>query len=402
MKKIVFSLILSAIFGSVSAQKAKVQTAYNYWKEPYQQFDKAKEAIDEASQHEQSRDMAKTWYYKGVIYSSLYQHEKYGSLCDNCLLIAFQSFEKAMDLDPKNEWAKEIQGFRMPFLVNKIFSLGVDQFKNQNFNEALNTFEQVQKMTPGDTSAILNSAYSAERSGESQKAIDYYSKLIDMKYEDEKIYSALANIYRGQAKNDKALEVISSGKKAFPGSLNLMLTEINILLSTGKDVEATKALDDAIAKDPENPSLYLALGSTYDNLANPRNSEGKDLPKPTNAAEYLRKAEESYKRGLTINPDHYEINYNLGALYFNQAAEMANAANKITNMQQYDKEKAKFDQKFKDAEPHLIKAMNNNPKLTEEDGRIYQGTLISLKQLYARINDMEKHNQIKALLEEKK
>ena len=63
MKKITLAFIV--LFISVSyanAQKAKVQTAYNYWKDPYNQYDKAKEAIDEAILHEQSKGMAKTWY----------------------------------------------------------------------------------------------------------------------------------------------------------------------------------------------------------------------------------------------------------------------------------------------------------------------------------------------------
>ena len=44
------------------AQKNKVQTAFNYYK--YDELDKAKQAIDEASVHETTIGMAKTWYYK--------------------------------------------------------------------------------------------------------------------------------------------------------------------------------------------------------------------------------------------------------------------------------------------------------------------------------------------------
>ena len=51
MKRFTLTLITFCITISyVIAQKAKVQTAYNFYKEPYQQYDKAKEAIDEAKQ----------------------------------------------------------------------------------------------------------------------------------------------------------------------------------------------------------------------------------------------------------------------------------------------------------------------------------------------------------------
>lgn len=402
MKRILLSILGICFLATLAvAQKAKVQTAYNYYKEPYKQFDKAKEAIDEAVANESTSSMPKAWYYRGLIYSSLYQNEKYGALCINCLEIAYESFKKVNELDPKNEWADEINTMRIPWVMNKLFSEGVDQFKDKDYSGALSTFESVQKMSPNDTSAILNSAYSAERAGQPDKAIQYYQKLLGMHYADPKIYLAQANLYKQKGDAEKALETVRNGRNEFPKDLNLMLAEINILLTKGDNAAATKALDDAIAQDPNNQNLYLALGSTYDNLANPKGPDGKDAPKPANATEYFSKAEDAYKKGLAINPDNYELNYNLGALYFNQAAEMANAANDLKSDELYNKAKGKFEEKFKQAQPFLEKALDLNPNKTEEDGQLYQGTLNSLKQLYARIGEMDKYNKIKNLLEKK-
>lgn len=402
MKKVILTIIsicFTIIY--VSAQKSKVQTAYNYYKEPYQQYDKAKEAIDEAILHEQSKDMAKTWYYRGMIYMSLYESEKYGHLCNNCLMTAYESFQKMNELDHSNEWADEVKLYRAPYVMNKIFSEGVEKFKKQDYAGALTIFEVVQKMSPGDTSAILNSAYAAERAGQTQKGIKYYQQLIDMGYQDEKVYLALSNLHKLDNNLDLALTSARNGQKVFPESINLMLTEINILLSSGKNEEATTALDAAIKRDPNNASLYLALGSTFDNLANPKDAAGKDLAKPAQFADYMKRAESSYLAGLKIAPENYELNYNLGAMYFNQAAEMANAANKITNNDQYEKAKKLFEQKFAEAKPYLEQALKFNPQKSVEDKALYKGTLNSLKQLYARTGEMEKYNEVKKLLEEK-
>ena len=57
--------------------------------------------------------------------------------------------------------------------------------------------------------------------------------------------------------------------------------------------------------------------------------------------------------------------------------------------------------KFKQAEPFLEKAMENNPQKSEDDKATYDGTLNSLKQLYVRIGEMEKYEKIKGLLEKK-
>ena len=58
--KVFLSFALTMIVIGSFAQKAKVTAAYNYYKEPYQQYDKAKEAIDEAAQNEQTSNSEKT------------------------------------------------------------------------------------------------------------------------------------------------------------------------------------------------------------------------------------------------------------------------------------------------------------------------------------------------------
>lgn len=398
MKKLALALLTICISVSVYGQKAKLQTASNYFRPPYEQYDKAKEAIDEVVLHEQTKGMAKSWYTRGMIYESLYKHAKYGELCDKCLMIAYESYQKAMELDPANEWAEEIKMARIPLLANRIFQEGVTAFQSKDYNKALADFELVQKISPTDTAVILNSAYSAERSGNTEKAKQYYSKLISLKYPDVNIYLSLSNLYKTQKDTSSALNTIMEGRALYPDTVSLLLAQINILLAGGKTEQATQALSEATTKDPNNPNLYLALGSSYDNLANPR-ADGKELPKPSNYSEYTTKAEDAYKKGLSISPDNYELNFNLGAMYFNQAAEMNNQANKLTDNNAYAKAKVKFEEKFHEAEPYLLKALDLNPRKSEDDISIYNGTLSSLKQLYAKTGETEKYNNIKAMMD---
>jgi len=244
------------------------------------------------------------------------------------------------------------------------------------------------KISPGDTSVILNSAYSAELAGNTEKAKQYYSRLVSMQYKDDKAYLALSNLYKQDKDTARALATLKDGRKIFPDSLTLMLAEINIFLASGNRKEAIEALEAAIKKDPKNESLYMALGSMYDNLANPKDAGGNDLPKPDNYDEYFMKAEQTYKQGLAVNPNNFEINFNLGALYFNRAAELANAANNIKSTEEFNKAKKKYEQEFKNSEPYLEKALEINP--TDK------GTLNSLKQLYVRTGETEKYAKVKA------
>jgi len=390
-KKLFLLFLLCCSFFVVSAQKGLIQKAYNYYKEPYQQYDEAKKAIDEAMLNEENKNNEKAWYYRGLIYQALYNNPTYGHLCNNCLVTAYESFIKANEINPKNEWAEIIRSLNLNLLMRDFFNKGVDDFNHGKYADALTSFEYVQKINPSDTSVILNSAFAADKAHDREKAKLYYNRLINMNYRDDKVYMSLANIYRDEKDSVRALLTIQDARKVFPDSLSLMLTEINLLLSAGKSKEATAVMEAAITKDPNNQSLYLALGSTYDQLANPRDAEGNDLPKPVNYSELMGKAEQTYLRGLGLNVNNFELNYNLGAIYFNQGAEMANAANNIKDNAAFEAAKVKANAKFSQSEPYLEKAfaLNGTDK----------ATLTSLKLLYARTNETEKYNRIKDILD---
>ena len=132
MKKNFVTLFISCIIVlHAYPQKAKVKAASNYYKEPYQQYDKAKEAIDEAVLNEQTKNSEDAWYYRGLIYSSLYKNEKYGTLCNNCLQTAYESYKKSLELNSKGDYALEINALRIPMLVNLFFKEGVEHFNNK-------------------------------------------------------------------------------------------------------------------------------------------------------------------------------------------------------------------------------------------------------------------------------
>jgi len=153
-------------------------------------------------------------------------------------------------------------------------------------------------------------------------------------------------------------------------------------------------METAITKDPKNISLYLALGSTYDQLANPRDAAGNDLPKPLNYSELMNKSEQTYLRGLELDPNNFELNYNLGAIYFNQGAELSNAANNFKNPADMDAAYAKAKAKYLQSEPYLEKAF----QLNGTD----RATLVSLKMLYDRTGEKEKYDRIAAILDNMK
>jgi tetratricopeptide (TPR) repeat protein len=372
-------LVTSILFG----QKAKVQSAWNYLK--YDQLDKALEAIEAAAGHEQTMNMDKTWFYRGNIYHAMYNHAKYGSLSKEPLAEALRSYTKALELEPKGEFVEDIHN-RLRVIGVEAFNRGARNYNDEKLKEAIASFDlslkisTLQGVSEGDSLnlfAYLYTAYSAEKLSDDKLAKKYYQKLISLNYNDARIYSFLGNLYKSESDTAKALETFKQGRARFPNEAQLIIDELNIYLYSGKNKEAMDGLNLALQKDPDNFNLHFALGTVYDKLS--------DIPKAAGA----------YKKAIELKPDFFDAIYNLGAMYFNQGAELANAANNIpaNKMKEYDEAKAKADAKFQESKPYLEKALELNAK--------DRNTLLSLKQLYARTGEKEKYQKISAELDKK-
>ncbi len=385
-KFIAFALLFSV--SSAFAQKAKIQTAYNYFK--YEQLDKAKEAIDEAAVNDGSMNIDKTWYYRGLIYEQIYNSDKFKDLAPNALEVAYLSYKKVLEVDPKSEFKDEIEK-RLTYVKIDFFNKAVESFKVKDYASALTNFEYVLKITPEDSSANLYAAYSAERGKNNAKAIEHYQKIISMKEDAAAVYRSLAILYKVEKDTSRALFTLQDGRKKFPDDLDLMLAEINIYLPQGKNKEAIDLLNAAIAKDSKNASLYFALGATYDGMGNAKDAANNNLAKPDDRKELLSKAKDAYQKAIEDKPDYFEANYNLGALYFNQAAEMLSTINEIKDPKLYAAAKQNVDAVFNQSQPYLEKALELNPN--DHD------TLLSLKQLYFRQNSMDKYYKVKDKLD---
>lgn len=388
MKKRITSLLLSFLIVTISlAQKSAVVTAWNYLNSD--ELDKAKEAIDNASKNEKSKLMAKTWYYRGLIYQSIYNHDKYSKLDSNPLSVAYDSYIKSLDIDPKSEYVENIN----KRLVYVAFYKGVEEYKNKKYADAVKSFEYILQTHPNDTASIAYLAYSAFNLKDMANAEKYYTRLININYMDPEpdksnIYLDFAWMYKSVAKDTvKALEYIQMGIKKYPDANNLLREQVNLYIQTGKKQEAINHLQLAIQKQPNDSLLQYALGNLYDKLAYEAFRAGNK-----SADEYYAKAESAYKKSIELNPHYFDAYYSLGAMFFNRGAEMANAANNITNDSEYKKAKEKADITLKTSLPYLEKAFDLNQK--DKD------TLISLKQIYARTGQLEKSNDMKKRLEE--
>jgi Tfp pilus assembly protein PilF len=405
MKKIILILAIWVMTAAAYSQ-AVVVSAFNYHREG--KLDKAKASIDKAITDPKAVLSAKTWFYRGNIYIDISrsQDSVYKKLDSDALNKAYEAYNKAMELDTKKEYQLDILQ-RMPLVADGFFNDGASKYnKGMNafavndsssalihFNSAVSSFESAFKIYEQsgrvDTTTIFYIATSAELGEDFGKAKQALDKLIIMDYPEPSIYSSMGNICFKQDKDvKKALEYFAIGRKKFPDNLPILLNETNVYLSEGQTEKALENLTLAAKIDESNPTVFFAIGAKYNEIAD-------DTTKTNEVREdSFLKAAVAYKKSVELKPDYFDPNYNMGALYVNKAAAVIEVANKLplSEQKEFDRLKAEADEYLRNSIPYLEKAHELQPN--------DRSTLASLKEIYTRLNMLDKLKDVNAKLQE--
>lgn len=385
MKRFLVSLLLIAGITLGYAQKGKVTSALNYITSG--QLDKAKEAIDQAEQHEKTKDWEKMFYAKGKVLQAVgeTQNEEFKNLYENPLEQAYKYYMEATKRDEKGRLEKMIN-LALPMLANDFINMGVTRFQDGDYAGALKAFET--NLEIGnlpifgggvDTTIMFNAGLAAYNADLHDQAIKHFSNVKDLNYGDYTLYILLKNSYVAKGDSASALTVLQEGFSEFPDNESLLIELINFYIMKGGMDATQEALDYiglAKEQDPTNASFYHAEGILYDKMGN------------------IDKSIESYEKALELNPDYFDSNYNLGAHHFNRGVNKVNECNEILDNANYEKCKEAADAMFKIALPYMEKAF----EIDSTD----VSTIETLKLLYYRMGEMEKHAEMDKKLEELK
>jgi tetratricopeptide (TPR) repeat protein len=374
MKKIVFLLALAITATSMMAQRMERTNAYNYNRNG--EYDKAREAIDKAIEHERTIGDATTWMYRGIIYLNIYLNEDFKHLDDQALEKANVSLKKAIELDDRDRLNQAVEILpRIQAIGQLYFEEAVEAFNISDYDGATDYFIKSFKVAEGigmvDTLALVNAAMAAARGDLYQRSIDLYNQVLGIGVIEAEVYRNLAVAYRGLENREKMMEYIDKGRELFPTDPGLLLEEINAHLAVG---EGDKVVDDLkllVEQDPENYTIYFVLGTIYGDETNPNLFD-------------VNVAENYYKEAIEIEPDYYDAIYNLGALYINESNKIQVVANDLplNATKEYEKLTGEANVIIRRALPYLERAYEMNPDDKE--------TVLVLRTIYARFNDKEK------------
>ncbi len=371
---IVFAICI--LPGNGIAQKKYVNKAM-VWAEGGEKLDTALNAIKFAETQEKTKDWAKTYYVKGLVYQAIAnsENEEFKNIIEYPMVNAFDNFKKAYNMEGGKLFQAPIDA-QLLTVVNVFVQNAVNAYQEENLDEALIYFEkslEVKEMPlfggEIDTAIIFNTAITAQKAEKYDMAIEYYEKSIKYGYGEGDSYALMADCYKAKGDNENYVGSLKSGFEAYPASQSLLGGIINYyLLETENPEEAFRYLELAREGDPTNPQFYSAEAHLFDKMGE------KD------------KAKEKYKKAIEVDAEFFEAYYNLGVIYFNEAVELTDKANEITDNKKYEDAKKIADNKFSEALPYIEKAHELKP----EDTSI----MSTLKTLYYRLKMNDKYEEI--------
>lgn len=377
--KNIFAIVFIATASVAVAQK-QVVSAYNANKSG--DYKAAAGYIEEAITIEKAAIKDKTWRYRGEIYLNIANDSALVVEFPNALWVAKESYTKAKELDTKGNYEREIIT-GLGLVQTTAGNQGITDFTTENYTTAAAKFDLSAEVAGMfdviDTMAVFNAALCYEKSGDVDLACARYKTCGGFGYQVPNVYLFVANLLRQDGRVEEALTELQAARELFPREQSLIIEELNIYLESKDYERAENNLKLAAEGDPTNEILWFSLGSVYDNLGK------SDL------------AAEAYLKALELDGSYFDANYNLGAMYFNEAVQGINAANDMWKPRMTKAESAEqkaledaAKEKFIEARPFLEAAHEVNPEDID--------TIRSLRDIYARTGQDELMLKMSGLL----
>ena len=349
----------------------------------------AKNYIDEAFLNTSTSDEPKMWNYRAKVYLkiALLKDQK---IDNDAIFKAKQSHIRCLDRDKKGrvvvrKWTKEedvVAGLIQ--CGYKLFNMAIDEYNNENNLEALKLYDEIFEIFDYDSedqlkrgnitkeTVLHNSFFAARRMKDNERSKVLLQNLIDLNFNDPSIYVHMSDILQEEGNDDDALKYLSLGRDYFENDPVLINSQINLYIKLNRTDELIDKLSDAIELDDMNDLLFFNRATVYDQKG------------------MLDEAIIDYKKSIELNPDNFNSNYNLGALFFNRGVELRNEANNSSSDKLYNKLKKESEVFFDDALPFLETSLSLDPN--------DKNTLLSLKQLYYLKGDYKKSKEMEGLI----
>jgi len=347
MKKGIIIAVIALLTGEAFAQKADLTSAILSFRK--QDMQTAKSYIDKAEVKLNEggtlkiKDLSKFWYNKGLVYYSLYESSK-----DLTLLDASTSAFKIDSETSGSSYAKKssTELIRCAIAYN---NAAYDKYDSKEFSLALTLFEKVVEVNSYaaigkiDTSNLYNASLMAVQAKDSDKAIELFTRLIELDSSNGDYHISLIKQYSIQENKASRFKAIKDGRAKAPNHTGLIFEEVNYYLAENNNEELLISLESAIIAAPDNKILHFAKGSALGTLKR------------------FEEAEKAYLAAISLDPDYFDAFNNLGSLYLDQAAPLVDKMNNLglsqADQKKYNSLKKQRNALYSLAKPYLEEAV---------------------------------------------
>jgi tetratricopeptide (TPR) repeat protein len=293
---------------------------------------------------------------------------------------ALAAYNKALELDVKGGLKNKIKE-NLEIMKKQFEAKAILGFTEGDYDASLTAFENIMEVSKAsvyegyiDTIVIYNAALAAKNAGRHDKAIQYFRKAIELGYGGSDSYYLLKSEYILVNDSNAAIRTLEEGFKKYPDTSLILIEIVNYYLTSGDVEKGLVYLELAEKAESSNPSIYFAKGTLYEKSGN------------------KEKALEAYNQAIEIDSEYFNAYFNIGALYFNNAVELYEQANKLEDLKAYNTAKAIADDELKKAIQPMEKAYQINP---EE-----RAAIETLQTIYYRLQMMDKYEEMKKKLSE--
>lgn len=421
MKYLLTLLMITGSYISSIAQDYKVTTGVVYYNE--QSFEDALENFNEALKNPEGlkeKNLVKAYYYRGKTVFALINkyilesdEEKLKSQQFSYLSV-YNDYIAAKKYDKSGDYEEKISD-DLSLISGRLLQVALSYLNEGNKSSGSDKqsyLEEAIKYSNAALEAKTNLEYMAYDirgqsllgSGKLEDALSDFQKS-DSLYQLNKpdnpdllmayTYYRQALIYKYQNELAKALDALNSGKEflavewertekqkenyetgeweklenqynSAKNDINLLELDIYINYPEKRN-EAIEKLREAVLADPEDYDIRIAYAQMFEK-------------------EDIEKAIKHYNEAIRIDPNKETAYFNIGVLYYNQAAKMLQGTENATS-EEYEQISSKAKTLMRNAMPYFEKAYAIKPD--EQCKGV-------LKQIYIQLDEMDKYTKLKS------
>jgi tetratricopeptide (TPR) repeat protein len=245
----------------------------------------AKKKADEAVMKKDSLK-SKTWLTRGEAYLDIAISRDSVLTKANPMAAykAVEYFKKAIAIDPASPAKKylmvvkdkdgkaEVEGQKT---YEAFSNAGVTKYQAKDFEGAVKDLQMAMEISPKDTTAAMYTGVIGQMAKDNVATVKGLERFIELGGKDPAMFYALAQVYRNDKNEEKAIATLDKGIAMNPNNKDLKSEKINMLLGFKRLDSAIQELEASVNGGSKNVQEVINLAILYDNKGQEMDKEIK-------------------------------------------------------------------------------------------------------------------------------